>query len=277
MLRVRWAEVDMQKIVFNAHYLMYFDTAVADHWRQLALPYEAAMQTLGGDLYVKKASVEYHASAHYDDTLNVAVRCSKIGNSSMVFEGAIFRGAQVLITSELLYVFADPSTQKSKPVPDALRKLFLGYEAGEPVVSVHVDDWVVLQPEAMQLRHEVFASELAMPPELMSDEADADAQHVVVRNRLGQAVATGRIAASVGGAGKIGRMAVRRVLRGSRLGNQVMDALELAAQARGDERVVLHAQVTAQGFYERRGYSVSGTAFEEASVMHIRMEKAIRA
>ena len=42
-LRVRWAEVDMQKIVFNAHYLMYLDTAVADYWRVLALPYEEAM------------------------------------------------------------------------------------------------------------------------------------------------------------------------------------------------------------------------------------------
>ena len=39
-LRVRWAEVDMQKIVFNAHYLMYFDTAISDYWRALALPYE---------------------------------------------------------------------------------------------------------------------------------------------------------------------------------------------------------------------------------------------
>jgi YbgC/YbaW family acyl-CoA thioester hydrolase len=36
-LRVRWAEVDMQKIVFNGHYLMYFDTAMADYWRALAL------------------------------------------------------------------------------------------------------------------------------------------------------------------------------------------------------------------------------------------------
>ena len=36
-LRVRWAEVDMQKIVFNAHYLMYVDTAVADYWRALAM------------------------------------------------------------------------------------------------------------------------------------------------------------------------------------------------------------------------------------------------
>ena len=36
-LQVRWVEVDMQKIVFNAHYLMYFDTAMSDYWRRLAL------------------------------------------------------------------------------------------------------------------------------------------------------------------------------------------------------------------------------------------------
>ncbi len=36
-LRVRWAEVDMQKIVFNGHYLMYFDTAVAGYWRAMAM------------------------------------------------------------------------------------------------------------------------------------------------------------------------------------------------------------------------------------------------
>ena len=54
-LRVRWAEVDMQKIVFNAHYLMYFDTAVADYWRALAMPYEEAMHLLQGDLYATQA------------------------------------------------------------------------------------------------------------------------------------------------------------------------------------------------------------------------------
>ena len=36
-LRVRWAEVDLQKIVFNGHYVMYFDTAVAGWWRAMAL------------------------------------------------------------------------------------------------------------------------------------------------------------------------------------------------------------------------------------------------
>src|SRR5262245_36963886 len=90
-LRVRWAEVDMQKIVFNAHYLMYFDTAISDYWRAMALPYEEAMQALGGDLYVKKATVEYHASARMDDQVDVALKCARVGNSSIQFTGAIFR------------------------------------------------------------------------------------------------------------------------------------------------------------------------------------------
>ena len=89
-LRVRWVEVDLQKIVFNGHYLMYFDTAMADYWRALAIPYEDTMHQLGGDLYVKKASLEYHASAQYDDRLDVGLRCERIGNSSIQFVGGIF-------------------------------------------------------------------------------------------------------------------------------------------------------------------------------------------
>jgi YbgC/YbaW family acyl-CoA thioester hydrolase len=105
-LRVRWAEVDLQKIVFNAHYLMYFDTAITDYWRALALPYEAAMHQLGGDLYVKKSSLEFHGSARFDDQLNIGLKCARIGNSSMGFVGAIFRGHELLVTCELIYVFA---------------------------------------------------------------------------------------------------------------------------------------------------------------------------
>ena len=82
-LRVRWAEVDMQKIVFNAHYLMYFDTAIADYWRALALPYETAMAQLEGDLYVRKATVEYLGSARVDDQLDVAIRCQRIGKRAV--------------------------------------------------------------------------------------------------------------------------------------------------------------------------------------------------
>ena len=116
-LRVRWAEVDMQKIVFNGHYLMYFDTAVAGYWRAMAMPYQETMAYLDGDLYVRKSTLEYLASARYDDNLEVGIRCSRIGNSSILFGAAVFRGDTLLVSGELVYVFANPSTQRSLPVP----------------------------------------------------------------------------------------------------------------------------------------------------------------
>jgi YbgC/YbaW family acyl-CoA thioester hydrolase len=162
-LRVRWAEVDMQKIVFNAHYLMYFDTAITDYWRALALPYEETMVHLGGDLYVKKASVEYHGSAKFDDRLDVALKCARIGTSSMTFTGAIFRGDELLITCELIYVFADPSSQTSKPVPDALRRVLTGFEAGEAMLQIKTGDWAALGADASKVRTAVFVRRAGHP------------------------------------------------------------------------------------------------------------------
>ena len=270
-LRVRWAEVDMQKIVFNAHYLMYFDTAMSDYWRALALPYDSTLQSLGGDLYVKKATVEYHASAQIDDQLEVALQCQRIGTSSMTFTGAIFRGDDCLITCELIYVFADPATQTSKPVPPALRDSLLAFEAGEPMATVEVGDWQSLQSEASQVRAEVFLKEQRIPIELEQDAADATAVHAVARNRLGVAVATGRLLQHAPGVGRIGRMAVHRVLRGTHLGHKVLQALMHAAAERGDHEVLLHAQQSAQGFYARLGFVTQGEAFEEAGIVHIEM------
>ena len=270
-LRVRWAEVDMQKIVFNAHYLMYFDTAVADYWRALGLPYEEAMHQLGGDLYVKKASLEYHGSARYDDVLEVGLRCAKIGNSSMVFEGGIFHEHRLLISCELIYVFADPATQTSKPVPPTLRGALEDFEARAAMVQTQVGDWDTLQVGSMALRRAVFADEQGIDNNMMSDAADATAVHAVSFNRLGQPVATGRLLQHAPDIAKIGRMATHRVLRGANLGRDVLWALQAAAKARGDREVVLHAQCSAEGFYKRLGYTARGAVFEEAGIQHIEM------
>ncbi len=275
-LRVRWAEVDMQKIVFNAHYLMYFDTAVSDYWRALALPYEAAMQQLGGELYVKKATVEFHASARVDDQIDVGMKCTRIGNSSMLFSGAIFRGDELLITSELIYVFADPATQTARPVPTVLRDALNGYEAGEPMVEIKLGSWAELGEDASRVRTEVFVAEQRIPMDMEWDEADATAVHAVAYNRLGQPLATGRLLAHQAGAAKIGRMAVNRVLRGCGLGRDILQALMQAARQRGEREVLLHAQRSAEGFYARLGFAPRGEPFDEAGIPHVEMFTLLR-
>ena len=274
-LRVRWAEVDMQKIVFNAHYLMYFDTAVADYWRALALPYEEAMQLLQGDLYVKKATIEFNGSARMDDRLDVALKCARIGTSSMTFDGALFRGDELLVICELVYVFADPATQTSRAVPPALRELLTGFEAGDATARVRIGSWAQLGADAAAIRNEVFVDEQRIPKELEWDEADDGALHAVAYNGLGQAVGTGRLLEAEQGVAKIGRMAVRRVLRGGGLGELVLQELMAAARARGDREVLLNAQRSAQGFYARLGFEPRGEVFEEAGIAHIEMTKSL--
>jgi YbgC/YbaW family acyl-CoA thioester hydrolase len=274
-LRVRWAEVDMQKIVFNAHYLMYFDTAIADYWRAMALPYEEAMLALEGDLYVRKATIEFNASARADDVLDVGMKCLRVGNSSIVFHGGLFRGDDLLVSCELVYVFADPATQTPKPVPPLLREILAGYEAGEPMRQVATGDWAQWGDGAGKVRREVFIEEQRIPKELEWDEHDASAVHAVARNRLGQVIATGRLVAEAPGLGRIGRMAVHRTLRGGGHGEAVLRALEAAAAARGDSEVMLHAQRSAESFYRRLGYVPHGKPFEEAGIAHLEMRRKL--
>jgi YbgC/YbaW family acyl-CoA thioester hydrolase len=274
-LRVRWAEVDMQKIVFNGHYLMYFDTAVAGYWRAMALPYHETMEHFAGDMFVRKASVEYLASARYDDQLEVGLRLDRIGNSSMLFVGAIFRGEKALVTGELVYVFADPATQTSRPVPPGLRELMLGFEAGARVLEVSTGPWSQLEGPAHALREAVFVREQEVPAELEWDADDATALHALARNRLGLPLGTGRLVELAPGVGKIGRMAVRADMRGGGVGAAVLQALVNAARERGLHKVVLHAQLTAAGFYRRAGFSARGGVFDEVGIPHQEMVLAL--
>lgn len=136
-LRVRWAEVDRQGVVFNPHYLMYFSTAITDYWRTIGLPYDETMARLGAEIFVKKATVEYKAPARMDEELDIAIRGSQFGTSSMVFTGCVFRGEEALVTYEMLYVFADTGTKKSRPVPEKFRAVVEAYDAGKAMDEVY--------------------------------------------------------------------------------------------------------------------------------------------
>jgi YbgC/YbaW family acyl-CoA thioester hydrolase len=137
-LRVRWVEVDMQKVVFNGHYLTYIDSAIADYWRAIGLSYpEGYVDRYANDMFLRKAAVDYLGSARYEDELAVHCRVSKLGRSSMTFAFEIWRerpepSEAPLIQAELVYVNADPKTMKAAPLPDDLRARVRAYERTAP-------------------------------------------------------------------------------------------------------------------------------------------------
>lgn len=128
-LRVRWAEVDRQGIVFNGHYLTYFDVAITEYWRAINLPYPDGVADSGSDLYVVKTLTNYKGSAEYDDILDIGVRVSRIGLTSITFQLGIFREGSLLVDGEVVYVNADPESRRPAPVPDRLRHAIEHFEA----------------------------------------------------------------------------------------------------------------------------------------------------
>lgn len=138
-LRVRWAEVDRQDVVFNGHYFLYFDVAIAEYWRAIGFRYPDDVLAHGTDIYAVKATAEYHASATYEDVLDVGCRVARLGRSSMTFAFGIWRGGERITSGELVYVNADPKTRKSAPWPEALRSAVLRYERAHPEVASNRD------------------------------------------------------------------------------------------------------------------------------------------
>lgn len=125
-LRVRWAEVDLQRVVFNGNYLLYFDVAFTEFWRATGLPDPIAQQKDGYELFVRKAEIEYLGSATFDDMIDIGVRCNTLGRSSMTIKLAIFRGDELLIVGAMVYVYADTLVKKSLPIPENWRMQLTG-------------------------------------------------------------------------------------------------------------------------------------------------------
>jgi predicted GNAT family N-acyltransferase len=128
---------------------------------------------------------------------------------------------------------------------------------------------------AHALRQAVFVVEQGVPAELEHDAQDATADHVVALDDTGAVVATGRLLVADARTGKVGRMAVAASVRGKGAGAAVLAELERIARERGLTEIVLHAQTSARGFYDRAGYRAEGDLYWEAGIEHITMRKGL--
>jgi acyl-CoA thioester hydrolase len=120
--RVRCAETDFQGIVFNAHYLTYFDTAIYEYFRNLPYNFIEHSRQTGADFHTVKVLVEFYAPSHFDDKIEVHVRTGRIGRSSLTFLIEIFPGdgETTLAKGEVVWVNTEQKTQKSAQLPEEL-------------------------------------------------------------------------------------------------------------------------------------------------------------
>lgn len=121
-LRVRYGECDPQGVVFNPHYLAYADDTLTELWRELFGGY-TEMLAHGVDVVVAEANVRFHASARFDEELDIAVTVVHLGTTAMTLRTMIARSDRAAIAEvEIRYVWVERATREKTPIPDWARE-----------------------------------------------------------------------------------------------------------------------------------------------------------
>jgi acyl-CoA thioester hydrolase len=87
--------------------------------------------------FVMRANgIEYHAPARFDDLIEVFIRVSRIGRTSVTYECAAFRVDDdvLMVTAQQTLVLVDLDERRACPIPDSYRERVGGFE-GEDVAQ----------------------------------------------------------------------------------------------------------------------------------------------
>ncbi len=137
-VRVRWIECDAQGIVYNGAYLGYLEIGQAEYYRNLGFAIYIIPLSGYFDFVVVKSTQEFKAPAKVDEIIELHVRVSNIGTTSLTLNLEIYpEGGDRLLTSiDTVYVGYDAKTESSRPVPDAIRQLVTHFEATGEVLPI---------------------------------------------------------------------------------------------------------------------------------------------
>lgn len=123
-IRVRYGEVDLQNVVFNAHWLAYADDATTRFFAHMG--YDPATLWTGDaeapfDVMVRSASLDFAGSAGFEDVVQLEVAPTRLGTSSFDLRCRASVDGEPAVTVDLTYVVIAPGEHRSMPIPDDLR------------------------------------------------------------------------------------------------------------------------------------------------------------
>lgn len=119
-LRVRYSECDQQGVVFNGHYLFFYDVALTEMWRALIGDY-GDMVDGGYDLVVAEARIRFREGARFDEMLEVSMPVAHLGTTSMIVRPVFRVGERLIADGEVRHVFIDPASKAKREMPARVR------------------------------------------------------------------------------------------------------------------------------------------------------------
>ena len=132
-IKVRYPEVDMQQIVFNANYLTYLDLAWVEYLRNIGLNYGELLKNHAFDSVIAKVTMQYRQPARYDEVLDIHVRVEKLGTKSIPIKFMICRehSDEIVLEAEIIQVSYDFKTDESCGIPEMVVDKIRSFEGME--------------------------------------------------------------------------------------------------------------------------------------------------
>jgi acyl-CoA thioester hydrolase len=130
-VRVRYGECDPQGVVFNAHFLAYFDIAITELFRAALGGYQAIVDR-GVDFVVAEAGLRYRQPAHFDEELKLEVVVTRLGKTSITTSYRVRRDAELLVEGTLRHVLVELEGREpgaKTAIPDWIREGLAPYLA----------------------------------------------------------------------------------------------------------------------------------------------------
>lgn len=121
----RYAEVDHQGVVFNGHYLTWFDEACTAFLDHLEVSYPDLIAG-GYDIQVVHTEIDFAGPVRWRDSVRVEVRCERIGSTSFTLAFTVLRGnrdsrEQAAVRGRTVYVVVSTDDWTKRTIPAALR------------------------------------------------------------------------------------------------------------------------------------------------------------
>ena len=136
-LRVRYSECDQQGVVFNGHYLFFYDVALTELWRAV-VGTNGAVPGQGYDLVVAEARIRFRDAVRYDDLLDVSLPVVRLGTTSMVVRPVYRVDGRLVADGEVRHVFVDPASKAKQEIPPRIREaLTTLLDEGEQTADAH--------------------------------------------------------------------------------------------------------------------------------------------
>ncbi len=123
-ISTRWEDEDTYGHVNNVKYYSYFDTAVNGY---LMAATGLDIRQLPAYGIVAESSCRFMRELRFPQDVEVGIAVTKLGNSSVVYELAIFQGEVTTpaAVGTFVHVYVTGQDRKVTPVPDQIREVLV--------------------------------------------------------------------------------------------------------------------------------------------------------